>query len=124
MRAALFFAENIDVFIIRSQGEKFAVKRVPPPLFESLRSLETRLASSSQHLRVHADYNEEENTLIYPFYKSTLLGLMQEHPNFPPEERRAILRRVGEGLQELHSRDWMHAGNVDRAYVATPGTLS
>lgn len=33
---------------------------------------------------------------------------------FPPEERRAMLRRVGEGLQELHSRDWMHAGNVNR----------
>jgi len=70
--------------------------------------------SSSQHLRVHTDYNEEENLLIYPFYKSTLLGLIQEYSDFPPEERRAILRRVGEGLQELHSRDWMHAGNVNR----------
>ena len=97
----------------RCRGETYAVKRVPPSRFGGLQRLET-LLGSSQHLRVHTDYNEVENLLIYPFYRSTLLGLMQEYPDFPPEERRAILRRVGEGLQELHSRDWMHSGNVNR----------
>lgn len=97
----------------RCRGETYAVKRVPPSRFGWLQRLETQLRSS-QHLRVHTDYNEEENLLIYPFYRSTLLGLIQDYPDFPPEERRAILRRVGEGLQELHSRDWMHAGNVNR----------
>ena len=116
--------KNIHVFVIRSHGEKFAVKRIPPSHFGRLRSLETRLASSSQHLRVHTDHNEEESTLMYPFYKSTLLRLIQEDKDFPPEERRVILRRVGEGLQELHSRDWMHAGNINRTYFTTLGSSS
>jgi hypothetical protein len=49
---------------------------------------------------------------MYPFYRTTLLALIQEDPDFPPNELQKILRCVGEGLQELHSEDWMHAGGI------------
>jgi hypothetical protein len=49
---------------------------------------------------------------MYPFYRTTLLALIQDDPDFPVQELQKILRRVGEGLQELHSKDWMHAGRV------------
>jgi hypothetical protein len=49
---------------------------------------------------------------MYSFYRTTLLALVQEDPDFPVQELQEILRCVGEGLQELHSKDWMHAGGV------------
>jgi hypothetical protein len=41
---------------------------------------------------------------MYPFYRTTLLALVQEDPDFPVQELQKILRCVGE--------DWMHAGRV------------
>jgi hypothetical protein len=70
------------------------------------------LLQGSSRLRVHTDCNEKDNTLIYPFYRTTSLALVQEDPDFPVGELQKILRCVGEGLQELHSKDWMHAGGV------------
>lgn len=59
---------------------------------------------------MHIDYNEEEGVLIYPYFRSTLLGLIQGNPGFPLAERKKILRCVGEAIQELHSKDWIHIG--------------
>lgn len=43
--------------------------------------------AGSRRLRMHVDVNEEENALIYSYFKSTLLALIQEDPKFPPVER-------------------------------------
>lgn len=45
---------------------------------------------------MHIDCNQEEGILVYPYFRSTLLALIQEDPDFPPAERKKFLRRVGE----------------------------
>lgn len=59
---------------------------------------------------MHVDHNQEEGILIYSYFRSTLLGLIQDDPDFPPVERKKILRCVGVAIQELHSKDWIHIG--------------
>lgn len=76
-------------------------------------NISQRLASEfdgSSRLRLHIDCNQEEGVLVFPYFKSTLLALIQGNPDFPPEGRQKILRHVGEAIQELHSKDWIHLG--------------
>jgi tRNA A-37 threonylcarbamoyl transferase component Bud32 len=61
---------------------------------------------------MHIDCNQEEDILVYPYFRSTLLALIQEDPDFPPAERKKILQRVGEAIQELHGKDWIHIGTL------------
>jgi tRNA A-37 threonylcarbamoyl transferase component Bud32 len=73
--------------------------------------LSQRLArdfESSRRLRVHTECNHEESVLIYPYFESTLLSLIQDDPEFPAGGRMKVLRQVGEAIQELHNRDWIH----------------
>ncbi|KAF1849203.1 kinase-like protein [Cucurbitaria berberidis CBS 394.84] len=57
---------------------------------------------------MHVDSNSKEPILIYPYFRDTLLALLKNDPAFPPDERPKIMRGVGEAIQELHSRDWVH----------------
>ncbi|KAK3943485.1 kinase-like protein [Diplogelasinospora grovesii] len=98
---------NFGVFKAESGNESFVFKRVPRPFYD----LALRLAAEftgSRRLRMHIDCNPEEDLLVYPYFRGTLLGLIQEDPDFPPAERQRILRRVAEAIQELHSKDWIH----------------
>ena len=61
---------------------------------------------------MHIDCNEEDCILIYPYFRTTLLALIQEDPDFPPAERKKILRRIGEGIQELHNKNWIRFTTV------------
>lgn len=61
---------------------------------------------------MHIDCNQEEGILVYPYFRSTLLALIQKDPDFPLAERKKILRQVGEAIQELHSKDWIHTGTL------------
>jgi hypothetical protein len=49
---------------------------------------------------------------VFPYFQSTLLALIQGNPKFPTEGRKNILRQVGEAIQELHNRDWIHLGII------------
>lgn len=96
-------------YILRSGDETFVVKRVPRQFYDLSQRLASEFESSSR-LRVHTDCNHEENVLVFPFVKSTLLALIQGNPEFPTEGRKKALRQVGEAIQELHSKDWIHLG--------------
>ena len=61
---------------------------------------------------MHIDCNEEESILVYPYFKDTFLALNQKDPDLPVLERKKILRLVGEAIQELHSKDWVHLGTL------------
>lgn len=91
-------------YILRSGDETFVVKRVPRQFYDLSQRLASEFESSSR-LRVHTDCNHEENVLVFPFVKSTLLALIQGNPEFPTEGRKKALRQVGEAIQELHSKD-------------------
>jgi serine/threonine protein kinase len=84
---------------------------VPRPFYDLSQRL-ARDIESSRRLRVHTDCNYEEAVLVYPYFKSTLLSLIQDDPEFPWEGRKKILRQVGEAIQELHGKDWIHIGRV------------
>ena len=59
---------------------------------------------------MHVDCNSKESILVYPFFRDTLLALIEGDPAFPPAERLKIKRGVGEAIQELHAKDWVHTG--------------
>jgi len=59
---------------------------------------------------MHRDSNQEEGILIYPYFKDTLLALIKNDPDLSLAGRKKILRCVGEAIQELHSKNWIHIG--------------
>jgi hypothetical protein len=61
---------------------------------------------------MHTDCNQEEGVLVFPYFKSTLLALIQGNSEFPTEGRKKILRQVGEAIQELQNKDWVHLGMI------------
>jgi tRNA A-37 threonylcarbamoyl transferase component Bud32 len=61
---------------------------------------------------MHIDCNQEEGILVYPYFNDTLLALIQKDHNTPLAERKKILRRAGEAIQELHGKDWIHIGTL------------
>ncbi|ORY16959.1 kinase-like domain-containing protein [Clohesyomyces aquaticus] len=73
----------------------FVYKRVPRPFF----NLSQRLAAEFAGSRIHT---------ILSYFDGTLLRLIQEDPNLSSPERRKIMRHVGEAIQELHHKDWIH----------------
>ncbi|KAF2433944.1 kinase-like protein [Tothia fuscella] len=99
--------EKFSVLKAESQNEFFVRKPVRKPFYELSRTLAGEFAGS-RRLRIHIDCNETEDILVYPFFRDTLLGIIQNDPDFPATERKKILRRVGEAIQELHSKDWIH----------------
>ncbi|KAK1503905.1 uncharacterized protein CCOS01_16980 [Colletotrichum costaricense] len=113
MRQVLSYGGHDQIPIIfkaESQHESFIVKRVPRTFYD----LSLRLAAefaSSRRLRMHIDCNLEEGVLIYPYYRSTLLSLIQDddsEDSLPITERKKILRGTGEAIQELHTKGWIH----------------
>ncbi|OAA53484.1 Protein kinase-like domain protein [Niveomyces insectorum RCEF 264] len=98
---------NRSVFKAKSGDEFFAFKRVPRPFYDESQRLAADLAGS-RRLRLHVDANETENILIYRYFRGTLLGLLRDDPDLPFGERRKILRYVGEAIQELHHKSWIH----------------
>jgi serine/threonine protein kinase len=69
---------------------------------------------------MHIDCNQEDGILVYPYFRTTLLALVQEDPDFPPAERKKILRRTGEGIQELHGKNWIHIGTLSTIQKLVP----
>lgn len=63
---------------------------------------------------MHVDCNQEEGILFYPYFRDTLLALIQQDADLHLGERKKILRCVGEAIQELHGKDWIHIGNILR----------
>jgi serine/threonine protein kinase len=55
---------------------------------------------------MHADCKSENRVLFYPYFRDTLLALLQKDPEFPPQGRLKILQGVAEAVQKLHAEDW------------------
>ncbi|RMY82750.1 hypothetical protein D0864_07984 [Hortaea werneckii] len=98
---------SLSVFMADSEDDHFVVKRVTRPFYDLSKHLALEFGSSSR-LRVHVDCNDEEAVLVFPYYETTLLALIQGDPEFPTEGQMKVLQQVGEAIQELYSQDWMH----------------
>ncbi|KAI1174875.1 kinase-like domain-containing protein [Nemania sp. FL0916] len=99
--------DNFSVFKAESENRVFAVKQVSRPFYNMSVRLATEFAGS-RRLRMHVDCNQEEGVLIYPYYTTTLLSLIQDNPDFSPTQRYKILRYTAEAIAELHSKNWIH----------------
>ncbi|CCF38662.1 protein kinase [Colletotrichum higginsianum] len=109
---------NLSVFKAEADHNQFVVKRVPKPFYNMSVRLAAEFAGSPR-LRMHVDCNHDESVLVYPYYKCTLLSLIQNDPEFPTLERKKILRHTGEAIQELHSKGCIHIGMFIQPVVAT-----
>jgi serine/threonine protein kinase len=103
----------------RSQDQFFVSKRVSKYFYDRSLSLAADFPAS-RRLRMHVDCNEEESVLVYPYYRSDLLALWQEDPDMSEAVCKIILRRIGEAIQELHSKDWIHVGTTLCQFTYNP----
>ncbi|KAK4098483.1 hypothetical protein N658DRAFT_517964 [Parathielavia hyrcaniae] len=75
----------------------------------------SRTSLHSRRLRVPVDFSPEDHTVVYRYFKDTLLDLMRADPDFPPTVLKKILRHVGEAIQESHTKNWLHLGTLSTA---------
>ena len=59
---------------------------------------------------------------MYSYYKGHLLGLVKNNPDPPMAARKLIIRELGQGLKELHSKSWIHLGRMHERLIASPST--
>lgn len=109
-------------FSSRSADEKFIFKRVPTSFFK----LSQRIANDfpmSSRLRMHVDSNTQESTLVYPYFRDTLLALLEDDADFPPtrgsrscgeleRQSRTFIQRIGSIPVLLLSIDWRYVTDV------------
>jgi serine/threonine protein kinase len=63
---------------------------------------------------MHIDCNKEEGVLIYPYFDTTLLALIENNPELIHTQRKKILRHTAEAIQEFHSKNWIHIGTYTK----------
>jgi hypothetical protein len=75
-------------------GKPFVLKPVSRSIFDLLQEFKNEFGNNHR-LRIHVDDNKKENVLVYEYFKSDLLSLIENYPALPIEARRAILKRLG-----------------------------
>ncbi|EPE05817.1 serine threonine protein kinase [Ophiostoma piceae UAMH 11346] len=95
------------IFKAQCGSDLFVYKRVSESFFGLSQELATTF-HDTDCLRMHTDYNEDQHVLVYPYFRDTLLGLIQSDPTFPPSERPKILRATAEAINQMHSQGWVH----------------
>lgn len=87
----------------RCNGKPFVMKPVSPSIFDLLQEFKDDF-KNNPHLRIHVDENKKENVLVYEYFKSDLLSLVENYPALPTEARKTILKEVGLGLNDIHTK--------------------
>jgi serine/threonine protein kinase len=94
-----------------SDNRLFVLKPVSRSIFNHLQEFKDEFGNHP-HLRTHVDHSEKENIVVYEFFKSDLLALVENYPALPIEARKTILREVGLGLNDIHKKHWIHLGMI------------
>ena len=89
----------------------FVLKPVSRSIFDLLQEFKDEFGNNPR-LRIHIDDNTKENVLVYEYFKSNLLSLVENYPALPIEARKTILKEVGLGLNDIHTRHWIHLGII------------
>ncbi|KAK4198307.1 kinase-like domain-containing protein [Triangularia verruculosa] len=96
------------IYEAKYDNQSFVLKQPIPRYYEQALDIAAEFPDGSQYLRHPTDHIKEPHTLVYPYYKTTLLDLITEFPEFPVVERLKVLRHVAQGIKELHDREWLH----------------
>ncbi|KAK6836104.1 hypothetical protein PG987_006599 [Apiospora arundinis] len=100
------FGDN-KVFKASSGNESFILKQES----DSRALISQRLAyefAGSHRLRLPIDVCPDDEMLVYPYYTDDLFNLIENNADLLVDEIVKILRHVGESIQELHAKGWLH----------------
>jgi serine/threonine protein kinase len=87
----------------------YVVKLVSESILEHLQEFRAEFEGHPR-LRVYVDKVEKENMLVYEYFKSDLLALVENYPPLPLTARKKILNEIGNTLAEMHEKNWIHLG--------------
>jgi serine/threonine protein kinase len=90
-------------------GKPFVLKPVSRSIFDLLQEFKDDFGNNPR-LRIHVDENRKANVLVYEYFKSDLLSLVENYPALPIEARKTILKEVALGLNDMHTKHWIHLG--------------
>ena len=92
-------------------GQPFVLKPVSRSIFNLLKEFRDDFGNNPS-LRIHVDENKKENVPVYEYFKSDLLSLVENYLALPIEARKTILKEVGLGLNDIHTKHWIHLGII------------
>ncbi|ETI26444.1 hypothetical protein G647_03221 [Cladophialophora carrionii CBS 160.54] len=98
---------ELNIYLAHCEDRAFLLKPVSQSILELSKELKDEFGDSPR-LRTRLDDNEAERVLLYDYYKDNLLSLVKNRPDLPLGARKSILRNLGLGLKDLHSRNWIH----------------
>jgi len=87
------------------------VKPVSDSILEHLKDFQAEF-ESHPGLRTHVDKIKKESILVYEYFKTDLLALVENYPALPLTARKQILKKVGTTLADMHEKDWIHLGTI------------
>ena len=93
------------------EDRPFVLKPISRSIFELSQELRHEFENSSR-IRTHIDEIEGESVLVYEYFKDNLLSLIKNNADLPVVARKLILRELGLGLNNIHSKNWIHLGKA------------
>jgi serine/threonine protein kinase len=93
------------------------LKPVSESIFKHSATLKREFPHTSQ-LRTHVDVNEDELVLIYEYFEHDLLSLVQNNSNLSVRARKFVLREVGQAVETLHAKNWIHLGWMQQNQIS------
>jgi serine/threonine protein kinase len=87
----------------------YVVKPVSESILEHLQEFRAEFESHPR-LRIHVDKIEDESILVYEYFKTDLLALVENYPPLPLTARKKILKKIATALAEMHEKNWIHLG--------------
>ncbi|KAJ8068584.1 hypothetical protein OCU04_002296 [Sclerotinia nivalis] len=87
-------------------SKPYVLKPVSPSIFDFLQSFNEEF-NYNHRLRHYLDDNETEKVLVYEYFKSNLLELVDNYAPLPLMARKTILKEVGLALNDLHGKHWI-----------------
>lgn len=98
----ILFYKILQLIIDSSCNNKpFVVNPVSRSIFEHLQEFPNEF-KNHHRLRIHIDQIEKENMLVYEYFKTDLLLMMENCPALPLKVRKTISKEVGLALVEMH----------------------
>ncbi|KAL2074090.1 hypothetical protein VTL71DRAFT_7868 [Oculimacula yallundae] len=99
----------LDIQLALCNGRPFILKPISRSISDLLQEFKDEFGNNPR-LRIHVDENKATNVLIYKYFESDLLSLVQNYPALPIQARKTILKEVGLGLSDIRTKDWIHLG--------------
>ncbi|KAI4636730.1 hypothetical protein J4E93_011000 [Alternaria ventricosa] len=98
---------ELSVCLALCDKTPYVVKPVSEFILEHLQEFRAEFEGHPR-LRIHVDRIEKENILVYEYFKSDLLALVENYPPLPLIARKKILNEIGKILTEMHEKNWIH----------------